>query len=232
MDDKNKVEIRKFLGKEVRIVNGEYIILKDMFEVLGRLDSNNQIVSTDRKKFNEFIEDINKVCDSKSFTITSKTKKTKSRDTQTVDCFKIDTIPIVLTQFKPTKAKGEEALIIWKKFMIFIDNMLGSLEVYKYIITDKDKQKSNTDILIDNGGKPMIANQMTNRIMAELMNVYPDIKQIKKDELKIYQNQTTIDLLEVRDYVFTKFVNAYEFTGSHKDSREMALKLAKRKYNL
>ena len=228
----NNVKIKKFLGMEVRIVNEEYIVLKDVFSALGRLDNKNQIVSTDRNKLKEFLIDINKLCDSKTFTITSKSKKSKSRDYQEVDCLNISTIPIVLTQFKPTKAKGEQALDIWRKFMIFVNDLLELLEVYKYIIIDKDKQKTNTEILIDNGGKPMIANKMTNQIMAELIGVYPDIKEIKKDELKIYQNQTTIDLLEVRDFVYTKFINAYEFTGRHKDSKQMALKLSKRKYGI
>ena len=228
----NNVKIKKFLGMEVRIVNEEYIVLKDVFSALGRLDNKNQIVSTDRNKLKEFLIDINKLCDSKTFTITSKSKKSKSRDYQEVDCLNISIIPIVLTQFKPTKAKGEQALDIWRKFMIFVNDLLESLEVYKYIIIDKDKQKTNTEILIDNGGKPMIANKMTNQIMAELIGVYPDIKEIKKDELKIYQNQTTIDLLEVRDFVYTKFINAYEFTGSHKDSKQMVLKLSKTKYGI
>ena len=228
----NNVKIKKFLGMEVRIVNEEYIVLKDVFSALGRLDNKNQIVSTDRNKLKEFLIDINKLCDSKTFTITSKSKKSKSRDYQEVDCLNISTIPIVLTQFKPTKAKGEQALDIWRKFMIFVNDLLESLEVYKYIIIDKDKQKTNTEILIDNGGKPMIANKMTNQIMAELIGIYPDIKEIKKDELKIYQDQTTIDLLEVRDFVYTKFINAYEFTRSHKDSKQMALKLSKRKYGI
>ena len=228
----NNVKIKKFLGMEVRIVNEEYIVLKDVFSALGRLDNKNQIVSTDRNKLKEFLIDINKLCDSKTFTITSKSKKSKSRDYQEVDCLNISTIPIVLTQFKPTKAKGEQALDIWRKFMIFVNDLLESLEVYKYIIIDKDKQKTNTEILIDNGGKPMIANKMTNQIMAELICIYPDINEIKKDELKIYQDQTTIDLLEVRDFVYTKFINAYEFTGSHKDSKQMALKLSKRKYGI
>ena len=228
----NNVKIKKFLGMEVRIVNEEYIVLKDVFSALGRLDNKNQIVSTDRNKLKEFLIDINKLCDSKTFTITSKSKKSKSRNHQEVDCLNISIIPIVLTQFKPTKAKGEQALDIWRKFMIFVNDLLESLEVYKYIIIDKDKQKTNTEILIDNGGKPMIANKMTNQIMAELIGVYPDIKEIKKDELKIYQDQTTIDLLEVRDFVYTKFINAYEFTGSHKDSKQMALKLSKRKYGI
>lgn len=227
-----KTTIKKFLGMEVRIVNEEYLILKDMFLALDRLDDKNQIPTPDRNKLKEFLEDIDKSCDRKTFTITSKSDKSKSRATQEVDCLRLDCVPIVLTQFKPSARKGEEALNIWKKFMMFVDDILRSLEVYKYIITDKDKQKSNTEVLVDNGGTPMIANKMTNGIMAELMNVYPEIKEIKKDELKIYQNQTTIDLLEVREYVFNKFVNAYEFTNSHKTSKEMALKLAKKKYDI
>ena len=55
----NNVKIKKFLGMEVRIVNEEYIVLKDVFSALGRLDNKNQIVSTDRNKLKEFLIDIN-----------------------------------------------------------------------------------------------------------------------------------------------------------------------------
>ena len=53
---------------------------------------------------------------------------------------------------------------------------------------------------------------------------------IKKDELKEYQIQTTIDLLEVRDFVMTKFENAYEITESHSEAEKVALRLALKKY--
>ena len=46
----------------------------------------------------------------------------------------------------------------------------------------------------------------------------------------VYQPQTVVDLLEVREYVSDKFVNAFEFTHSHKESTEMAEKLARIKY--
>ena len=38
--------------------------------------------------------------------------------------------------------------------------------------------------------------------------------------------------LEVREFVMQKFINAFEFTGSHKQAGEMALKLALKKYDL
>lgn len=223
---KNKVQIKKFLGMEVRVVNEEYIILKDMFSALGRVKADGTWTD-EKKKLLDFLNDIRKSDHHESLEVV-----VKKGQTENVDCLRIDTVPIVLTQFKPTARKGIEALETWRKFMIFVDDLLSSLEVYKYIIVDKDKQKSSTGILSDNGGSPMIANKMTNQIMAILINVYPEIKEIKKDELKIYQSQTTIDLLDVRDFVYGKFVNAYEFTGSHSESKDMALKLAKRKYNL
>lgn len=228
----NKIEIKKFLGMEVRVVNEEYIVLKDMFNALGRLSDKGQIQTAERNKLQDFLKDINKETDSKTFTITSKGRK-HSREEQEAECLKLDTVPIILTQFKPTKAKGEEALNTWRNFMRFVDGLLSSLEVYKYIITDKEKQKGHMQILIDEGGKTVVANQQVNIIMAKLIGVYDKgIKTLKKDELKIYQDQTTIDLLEVREFVMSKFVNAYEFTNSHKTAGEMALKLALKKYNL
>ena len=229
---KNKVENKMFLGMEVRVVNNEYMVLKDMFAALGRLSDKGQIQTAERNKLKEFLYDIGKETDSTTFTITSKGKK-QSREEQDLECLKLDTVPIVLTQFKPTKAKGEEALNIWCSFMKFVDGLLSSLEVYKYIITDKEKQKDHMQTLIDEGGKTIIANQQVNIIMAKLIGVYDKgIKTIKKEELRIYQNQITIDLLEVRDFVMQKFINAFEFTGSHKQAGEMTLKLALKKYDL
>ena len=88
------------------------------------------------------------------------------------------------------------------------------------------------DVLAELGGNPMVTNKQVNKIIAELIGVYPDIKGVKKDELRIYQDQTTIDLLEVREYVMDKFINAYDFTGSHKDSYDLALKSAKKKFKI
>lgn len=233
MEKKSEVQNKEFLGTEVRIVNDEYIVLKDMFNALGRLRTNGQLEGQDTSKLKEFLEDIDKLCDLKSFHITSKSKNKKSREVQEVTCLKLDTIPIVLTQFRPTKRKGIDSLNKWKEFMKFVDELLTSLEVHKFIVTDKEHQKSNMETIMDCGGSTTITNQQVNGIMAELIGVYNQgIKRINKDELKKYEAQTTVDLLQVREYVLEKFTNAYEFTGSHKTARTMATKLAKKKYNL
>lgn len=229
---KNEVQIKEFLGVEVRVVNDEYIVLKDMFGALGRLSKDGQIESKERLKLSRFLTDINKESARETFLIALKGKK-KSREMQEIDCLKLDTVPIVLTQFRPTERKGLDSLNKWKEFMKFVDGLLTSLEVHKFIVTDKEHQKSNMETIIDCGGSTTITNQQVNGIMAELIGVYNQgIKRINKDELKKYESQTTVDLLQVREYVLEKFTNAYEFTGSHKTARAMATKLAKKKYNL
>jgi predicted small secreted protein len=228
----NKVEKKMFLGMDVRVVNDKFIVLKDMFNALGRLNKDGQIENKERIKLVEFLKDIDKESAKESFPITLKGKK-QSREIQEVDCLKLETVPIVLTQFKPTARKGEEALKTWRNFMRFVDDLLTDLEVYKYIIIDKERQKEHMKILVDEGGSTMVANQQVNIIMAKLIGVYDQgIKVIKKDELKKYQVQIVVDLLEVRDFVLEKFINAFEFTNSHKVAGEMALKLARKKYGI
>lgn len=227
---KNKVQIKEFLGVEVRVVNDEYIVLKDMFGALGRLKTDGGW-NDEKKKLIEFLDLVNKSKDYETLEVLVKQGRKKTR--QNVDCLKLDTVPIVLTQFKPTARKGLDLLNKWKEFMKFVDGLLTSLEVHKFIVTDKEHQKSNMETIIDCGGSTTITNQQVNGIMAELIGVYNQgIKRINKDELKKYESQTTVDLLQVREYVLEKFTNAYEFTGSHKTARAMATKLAKKKYNL
>lgn len=231
----NNLERKMFLEMEVRIVNQEYVVLKDIFNALNKLDSNNQITTRDRQKFNTFLEDIGEKSASTKCTIASKGKK-HSKETQEVDCIRIDIVPMLLLIFKPSEKKdgsNKNQIETWRKLATFVKDLLVELEVYKYIITDKQKQKDHIANLIDEGGSAMIGNKQVNIIMAKLIDVYDKgIKTISKDELKIYQPQTTVDLLEVRDFVLGKFVNAYEFTGSHKTASVMAYELAKKKYKL
>ena len=233
----NSVERKMFLGMEVRVVNKEYIVLKDMFNALGRVKSDGTWTDANDKLL-KLLVDINKERDHELLAVTSKGKK-HSREEQTVQCLKLDTVPIVLTQFRPinsnrrTAEENEEALNTWRRFMMFVDELLTSLGVHRYIITDKKSQKDCMEVLMDNDGNPMIANKQVNILMAKLIGVYDQgIKSISKDELKIYQNQTTIDLLMVREYALKKFVNAYEFTGSHKESYDMTERLVFKKYNI
>lgn len=233
-----KPTIKKFMGMDVRIIEvdkHEYIVCKDIFNALGLVSTDTQGNSTwgmPKKKMLDFLEIINQTSDVKTFYVTSKSDKSKSRDIQEMDCLNIETVPVVLTQFKPTARRGKEALDKWSEFMKFVNDLFQYHELHKYIIVDKDKQKQSMDEIVKLGGKPVIVNQMVNKIMGELILQEEPKFAIKKDELKIYQPQTSIDLLEVRDFVMKKFTNAFEVLNNHQMAYEHALKMARKEYSL
>lgn len=222
--------VKKFLGYDVRVVDvdkrDEYIICKDMFNVLGLVDADGTWTRP-KNKMLEFLNEIDKKESLKTLQVLL--KQGKAKVTKEVDCLNIERVPIILTQFKPTKRRGEEILNKWVEFMKFVDVLLEYHECYKYIIDDKERYKITMKEIKDNGGKPPIANKMVNKIMGKLITD-DDNFSISKDELKIYQPQTTIDLLEVRNFVMDKFATLYAFTNSHKESYNGTLKLAKKKY--
>lgn len=220
---KSKVEKKQFLGMEVRVVNGEYMVLKDMFSALGRLREDGQTQTSDRNKVRE-LADLGII--NHGETLTMVVKKGQSED---VSCIKLSDVPLVLTQFKPTKRVGDEALSQWVEFMKFVNEILTKLEVDKFIVTDKQEQLSCQEMLDKLGGKVPQMNTMVCMIMAKLIGVEG---RVKKDDLRTYQNQTTVDLLDVHSFVRENFVNAYRFTGSHKESKEMVYEAAMREYPL
>jgi hypothetical protein len=228
-----KPTIKNFMGVDVRTITvgrNEYIICKDMFEALGLTENGKW--SMPKQKMMEFLNIISRRCECKTFALTSKSNKSKSRDVQEVECLNIETVPVVLTQFKPTARRGEDALDKWSKFMQFVNDLFQYHELHKYIITDKDKQKETMDEIVKLGGKPVIVNQMVNKIMGELILQEEPKFAIKKDELKVYQPRISIDLLEVRDFVMKKFTNAYEVLNDHQKAYEHALKMARKEYSL
>ena len=115
--------IKDFLGESIRVVQvglKEYVITKDMFKALGKLDKNNQIDHKDRDKLNQFLEDIDQRENCKTFKIEINEEERESESggiIQEMECLNIETLPIVLTQFRPTAKRGEKALEIWKAFM-------------------------------------------------------------------------------------------------------------------
>jgi len=225
--------IKKFLGYNVRVVQvdkrKEYIICKDMFDVLGLVRGNG--IWTDAKnKMLEFLEGINESDAYETFVVMLKEHGTKRKYVKReVECLNIETAPIVLTQFQPTKRRGEEALNKWFKFMEFVNMLLKYHECHKYIIDDKERYKITMKEIKDNGGIPQRVNVMIAEIMGKLITGEDNFS-IKKDELKIYQPQTTIDLLEVRNFVLDKFSTCYVLTGHHDKARDLTLKLAQKKY--
>ena len=222
----NKVEIKNFLGSEVRVVNNEYIVLKDMFNALGRVKEDGTWTS-ERKKMLNFLEGIEKLTDHETLVVTSKGKK-KSREYQEVECLKIETVPVVLTQFKPTNRKGKEAIDKWFEFMKFVNELLVSVKAHNFIIEDTELEKIDRDRLHRLGGSPMKMATMVNYAMGVIIT--GEKIKISKPDLKSYQ--ITIDLLEARRYWIEEFIRAYKITKSHSESNRLALEFTLEHYGL
>ena len=231
-----KTTKKKFLGQEIRMVQvdkkKEYIICKDMFDVLGLVKDDGGW-DKPKKKMLEFLELVHKREDSQELRVLVKQGKIKTA--QNVICLNIETAPLVLTQFKPinsnrrTKEQNEQVLDRWAKFMEFVGMLLEYHECHKYIVDDIEKNRLAMNEIIANGGEPAVVYTMINKIMGKLITGEDNFP-IKKDELKIYQPQTTIDLLEVRSFVLDKFNTCFAVTGHKDQARDLTLKLAQKKY--
>lgn len=223
----NKVEIKNFLGSEVRIINNEYMVLKDMFEALGRVKEDG--TWTDEKnKMDKFLDGINQ----KEYheTLVVLVKQGRAKVEKEIECLKLEVVPVVLTQFKPTNRKGKEAIDKWFEFMKFVNELLVSAKAHKFIIEDTELEKIDRDRLHKLGGSPMKMATMVNYAMGIIIT--GEKIKIGKDDLKSYQNQITIDLLECRRYFINEFINAYKILKSHSKANKYALQFVMKHYGI
>lgn len=94
MENVYKCYTKKFFNEEGRFINAdgfEWLILKDMFNWLGRLTTKQQIETSDRKKLNLFLEDINEIEGVQKFKIETKGEK-YSRTMQNMCCIRFDIV--------------------------------------------------------------------------------------------------------------------------------------------
>lgn len=222
--------IKEFLKQDVRVIKvdayHEYIVCKDMFDVLG-LVLNNGDWNKPKKKMLEFLDRIDAREDSKSLLVLVKQGKIKTK--QTVECLNIETVPIVLTQFQPTKRRGEKALEIWSDFMKFVKVLLETHSANKYIIKTKKTQAEMQDELYNDGGDPMFMNIHVNKIMGVVLQM-EDGKSVKKSEIYQFQNRITEDVGCVRDEILKTYVTMFKVTEDKEKAYELTLEWAKKKY--
>jgi hypothetical protein len=107
--------VKEFLKQDVRVIRvdayHEYIVCKDMFNVLGLTDKDGKW-NKPKKKMLDFLDGIEEKDGWKTFPLRLKDKQSKNGQVREVDCLDIEIVPIVLTQFQPTKRRGEKALEI------------------------------------------------------------------------------------------------------------------------
>ena len=257
-----KTQTKKFMNETGRFINvdgEEWLVVKDMFGWLDRLTSENKIAPTDKRNLNQFLGYINQTECLKEFDIKtpkgempSTSKRSNSNgligDTtlhplsnkrgevqKGVKCIKIDVVPMVLTQFEPTAKASKEKHEQWCELMQFINNILMELEVHKFITVDKDYQKDCMERLRaivpdscpDNVYKTV--NNHIAMIMGQLMSMNSPI--YKKD-ITQFNNQTTVDLLVVREEALDLYLTMYELTNSFEQSYNNTLNGIKKRHNI
>lgn len=130
---------------------------------------------------------------------------------------------VLMTSRKP-KAKEFKKFVktLLKEYRLKRD--LSVIEVF-----DIKHQKSAMDRIKNLEENYMISNIKVNEILGEIVGVGCAIN---KKDIKKFQSQTTIDLLEVREVILDKFINALELTGSKREAKEITLRFALRKYKI
>lgn len=224
--------VKEFLKQDVRVIKvddyHEYIVCKDMFDALGLVKDG--IWSMPKQKMLEFLSEIGSNDDCKTFAVMLKEHGTKRKYVKReVDCLDIEIAPLVLTQFKPTKRRGEKALEIWSDFMKFVKVLLEIHEAHKYIIKTKDIQKEAQKELHDDGGDPMLMNIHVNKIMGVVLQM-EDGKSVKKSEIYQFQNRITEDVGRVRDEILKTYVTMFKVTEDKDKAYELTLEWSKKKY--
>lgn len=223
---------KKFLKQDVRVIKTddgkEYIICKDMFDALG-LVKENGIWSAPKQRMLEFLNRIDLEPDCQTLAVRLKDKQSKQGQVREVDCLYIETVPIVLTQFQPTKRRGEEALEIWSNFMKFVKILLETYSANKYIFETKKTQVQAQGEIHDDGGEPMKMNLHVNQIMGYVLQM-EDGKAVKKSEIYQFQNRITEDVGKVRDDILTTYVNTFKVIGDQSKAYSLTLKWALKKY--
>ena len=165
-----------FMNEEVIIIEtyrydlsykqNHWIPIQHFFKGLDRLRSDGQVQGPDKDKLIEFVvNDLQVEGAVKSFNITSEVDNTTSaRHTQDMNCIRLDVLALAVTQFKPTGRKGTRALLIWRAYMRFLNNLLNDYEVQQLLITQEKCE--DLEGQINNASKYMIKGRTLNDVVA------------------------------------------------------------------
>lgn len=141
-----------------------WIPIQHFFNGLDRLRSDGQVQGPDKDKLIEFVvNDLQEEFAVKSFNINTKDEGV-GRHSQDMDCIRLDVLALAVTQFKPTGRKGTRALLIWRAYMRFLNNLLNDYEVQQLLITQEKCE--DLEKQINNASKYMIKGRTLNDVVA------------------------------------------------------------------
>lgn len=161
-----------FMNEEVIIIEtyrddlsykqNHWIPIQHFFKGLDRLRSDGQVQGPDKDKLIEFVgNDLQEEFAVKSFNIEN---GTGSGSVQDKDCIRLDVLALAVTQFKPTTRKGTRALLIWRAYMRFLNNLLNEYDVEQLLITQEKCE--DLEEQINNASKYMVKGRTLNDVVA------------------------------------------------------------------
>ena len=172
MQEKYEQKKQYFMNEEVTIIEtyrddlsykqNHWIPIQHFFKGLDRLRSDGQVQGPDKDKLIEFItDDLQEKFAVKSFNIEI---GTGSGSIQERDCIRLDVLALAVTQFKPTTRKGTRALLIWRAYMRFLNNLLNDYEVQQLLITQEKCE--DLEEQLNNVSKYMVKGRTLNDVVA------------------------------------------------------------------
>lgn len=161
-----------FMNEEVIIIEtyrddlsykqNHWIPIQHFFKGLDRLRSDGQVQGPDKDKLIEFVaNDLQEEFAVKSFNIEN---GTGSGSVQEMKCIRLDVLALAVTQFKPTTRKGTRALLIWRAYMRFLNNLLNEYDVEQLLITQEKCE--DLEEQINNASKYMVKGRTLNDVVA------------------------------------------------------------------
>lgn len=61
-----------------------------------------------------------------------------------MDCIRLDVLALAVTQFKPSKRKGNAALLIWRTYMQWLNSLLNQVNAVELLVRDEKNCNTRT----------------------------------------------------------------------------------------
>lgn len=192
-------------------------VTKDLFEVLNRLDSNNQITTRDRNKLKRFLKVMEKhsgICASTKCTITSNSDKFKSRNTQEVTVIPLDYFPLLIAKFEPPET-NTEAHKVYEIVLCEIQNLIEDAHLTELLFSTEQAyqngiEEGKNSCFIDSKEKNYIS-RLVKLICEDSEDPTVDENQLKKQIFASFSVDSTYGGIRKGNYrQCVNFIKSYK----------------------
>lgn len=216
--------------KECRIVltdfdnclpeENQYLVLKDMFDCLDKLDATGNITGHDKKKVVGFLEDMGWQDYLKELRIISNSTKNLGPKTVSLPCVRLDVVPLLLARISPNK--NTPAYHMWVIYMHYINQLLLESRVLEKMNLVDKVTKPFKNVLLTSAQGAKMADCRSGAQFIEILEkigliVYEgnDIISYKEDYLDCTKRTVRIKFSNVPELI--ELVKEFKFQNNIED---------------